>query len=68
MVGFIDDHRRVMGRVDLRGAADRPVDVLSAQGPGGGSDPALGTGAARRGAIIRRIWTEHFQVYGPRKV
>ena len=51
MVAFIDQHRDdVRGRADLPRAADRPVDVLPAQGAAGGSDAALGAGATRRRA------------------
>ena len=61
---------RVRGRADLRGAADRPVDVLRAQARQRRSRaPAA---RARRDAswssTIRRVWQENFQVYGVRKV
>ena len=51
MVAFIDEHRdAVRGRADLRRAADRPVDVLRAQGPAGRSATPAGACPARRGA------------------
>jgi putative transposase len=71
MVGFIDDHREVYGVESI--CAVLPIapstyfrhKALQA-------DPARRAARARRDdelrAIIRRIWTEHFQVYGPRKV
>jgi transposase InsO family protein len=71
MVGFIDDHRRVYGVESI--CAVLPIapstyfrhKALEA-------DPTRRSARAQRDeelrAIIRRIWTEHFQVYGPRKV
>ncbi len=51
MVAFIDDHRaELRGRADLRGAADRPVDVLRSEGPGGRSGAPAAAIAARRAA------------------
>ena len=47
MVAFVDAHREAYGVEPICArAADRPVDVLPAQGPAGGSDAALGAGAA----------------------
>jgi len=67
-------HRRssrgARGRADLRGFADRPVDLSGACGDAPRSREGLGEGAARCGfarenpARLRR----QFQVYGVRKV
>ena len=71
MVGFIDDHRKVYGVESI--CAVLPIAPSTyfwhkAQQV----NPARRAARARRDdelrAIIRRIWTEHFQVYGPRKV
>ena len=72
MVAFIDAHRDdVRGRADLRGPADRPVGVLRAQG----ADAAIPSASRRepggtRGWCehIARVWREHREVYGVRKV
>ena len=60
----------VWGRVNLRDGADCPVDVLPAQSAAAGSVPSVGR--ARRDDVLRveiqRVWDEHHQVYGPRKV
>ena len=47
MVAFIDAHRGVRGRVDLRAAADRPVDVSPPPTAPGRSDETIRAGAAR---------------------
>ena len=71
MVVFIDDHRKAYGvepicRV-LPIAPSTYFRHKAAQ-----RDPARRSARAQRDAvlraIIRRIWTEHHQVYGPRKV
>ena len=72
MVAFIDDHRDVYGVESICArAADRPVDVLSAQGRSS-ADPTRRSARAQRDdvlrAIIQRVWDENHQVYGPRKV
>ena len=69
MVGFIDEHRETFG-ADLRCAADRPVAVLRAQGPGARSPPPASAGAAGEGLCehIGRVWRENREVYGVRKV
>ena len=55
-----------------RHVADRPVDVLPAQGPAGGSDATVARARSAMTcctAIIQRIWDEHDQVVRrPRKV
>ncbi len=59
----------VRGRADLQGAADRPVDLLRAQGRQ--ADPERLPARAKRDALlrdrIRSVWEENFQVYGVRK-
>jgi len=71
MVRFIDDHRAVYGVESI--CAVLPIAPSTyfwrkAQQV----DPARRSARAQRDdelrAIIRRIWTQHFQVYGPRKV
>jgi putative transposase len=71
MVTFIDQHRTTYGvepicRV-LPIAPSTYFRYKAAQ-----RDPARRSARAQRDdvlrAIIRRIWTEHHQVYGPRKV
>jgi transposase InsO family protein len=71
MVAFIDAHRQVHGVESI--CALLPIAPSTyfhhkAQA----ADPDRRSARARRDdelrAIIRRIWTEHFQVYGPRKV
>ena len=72
MVAFIDAHRDdVRGRADLRGAADRPVDVLRAQGPGSAIPSASrrGRGGTRRWASTSAACGRRTgEVYGVRKV
>ncbi|MDZ7779538.1 MAG: IS3 family transposase [Gemmatimonadota bacterium] len=72
MVAFIDDHREdVRSRADLRGAADRSVDLLRAQGPGARSEPCARPVPQRDAALrpeIQRVWDENLQVYGAEKV
>ena len=50
--------------------ADRPVDVLRAQGQGSGSGTR--TGRVKRdqalSQAVYRVWNENYQVYGARKV
>lgn len=59
-----------LGPTELSATADRPVDVFSAQSRAAGSETAVAR--AQRDEvlppIIQRIWHEHHQVYGPRKV
>ena len=71
MVAFIDAHRAVHGVESictLLPIAPSTYFRHKAQD----ADPDRRSARARRDdelrAIIRRIWTEHFQVYGPRKV
>jgi transposase InsO family protein len=71
MVGFIDAHREVHGVESictLLPIAPSTYFRHKAQQ----ADPGRRAARARRDdelrAIIRRIWTEQFQVYGPRKV
>ncbi len=55
MVAFIDAHRgSVRSRADLRGAADRSVDLLRAEGARGRSDATAGAGPARRRSCAPR--------------
>ena len=66
--------RRLWGRADLQGAADRPVDVprpcrahaACAADPGRASARVRRDGALR--PEIRRVWKDNFEVYGARKV
>ena len=61
----------VWGRADLRRAADRPVDVLPTRAAAGRDPTRRSTRAQRDDELrveIQRVWDEHFQVYGPRKV
>ncbi len=64
--------RRIRGRADLPGAADRPVVVLRVQGPRVGTGPAAGTHRSRPArtgrdrhlrAHIRRVWDENYRVF-----
>ena len=71
MVAFIDAHRKVHGVESictLLPIAPSTYFRHKAQH----ADPDRRAARARRDdelrAIIRRIWIEHFQVYGPRKV
>jgi len=71
MVGFIDDHREVYGVESI--CAVLPIAPSTYfRHKAQQADPTRRAARARRDdelrAIIRRIWTEHFQVYGPRKV
>ena len=71
MVGFIDDHRKVYGVESI--CAVLPIAPSTYfRHKAQQVDPTRRAARARRDdelrAIIRRIWTEHFQVYGPRKV
>jgi transposase InsO family protein len=71
MVAFIDDHREQFGVEPI--CAVLPIapstDFRHKLEP---RDPARRSARARHDevlrAIIRRIWTEHHQVYGPRQV
>ncbi len=71
MIAFIDDHREALwGRADLRGAADRPID-LSRPCRQAGRSVALSARAKRDAgtdAEIARVFEENFEVYGVRKV
>src|SRR5438045_2538527 len=71
MVAFIDAHRAVHGVESictLLPIAPSTYFRHKAQQ----ADPTRRSARAQRDdelrAIIRRIWTEHFEVYGPRKV
>src|SRR6266852_6014103 len=71
MVGFIDDHRGVYGVESI--CAVLPIAPSTYfRHKAQEADPTRRSARAQRDeelrAIIRRIWTEHFQVYGPRKV
>ena len=71
MVGFIDDHRDVYGVESI--CAVLPIAPSTYfQHKAQQADPNRRSARAQRDdelrEIIRRIWTEHFQVYGPRKV
>jgi putative transposase len=71
MVGFIDAHRDVHGVESIcRMLPIAPSTYFRHQAQR--ADPNRRSARAQRDdelrAIIRRIWTEHFQVYGPRKV
>jgi transposase InsO family protein len=71
MVGFIDDHRRVYGVESI--CAVLPIAPSTYfRHKAQQADPTRRSARAQRDeelrAIIRRIWTEHHQVYGPRKV
>ena len=71
MVGFIDNHRRVYGVESI--CAVLPIAPSTYfRHKAQEADPTRRSARAQRDdelrAIIRRIWTEHFQVYGPRKV
>jgi putative transposase len=71
MVAFINAHRDVHGVESIcRMLPIAPSTYFRHQAQH--ADPGRRSVRARRDdelrAIIRRIWTEHFQVYGPRKV
>jgi putative transposase len=71
MAGFIDDHRNVYGVESI--CAVLPIAPSTyVRHKARQADPARRSARAQGDdqlrAIIRRIWTEHFQVYGPRKV
>jgi transposase InsO family protein len=71
MVAFINAHRHVHGVESIcRMLPIAPSTYFRHQAQH--ADPGRRSVRARRDdelrAIIRRIWTEHFQVYGPRKV
>ena len=71
MVRFIDDHRAVYG-VELICAALPIAPSTYFWHKARVADPTRRSPRAQRDdelrVIIRRIWTEQFQVYGPRKV
>jgi putative transposase len=71
MVGFIDNHRPVYGVESI--CAVLPIAPSTYfRRKAQAADPTRRSARAQRDdelrPIIRRIWTEHFQVYGPRKV
>src|SRR5436309_4924058 len=71
MVGFIDDHRRGYGVEPIcRVLPIAPSTYFRRKAEQ--RDPTRRSARAQRDeelrAIIRRIWNEHHQVYGPRKV
>src|SRR3989454_10896932 len=71
MVGFIDDHRGVYGVESI--CAVLPIAPSTYfRHKAQQADPTRRSARAQRDeelrAIIRRIWTEHLQVYGPREV
>lgn len=71
MIRFIDDHRAAHGvesicaRLPIAPSTYFRAKALAA-------DPTRRSSRAQRDDVlrveIRRVWTEHFQVYGPRKV
>jgi len=71
MVRFVDDHRDVYG-VELICATVPIAPSTYFRRKAEQRDPTKRSARAQRDdvlqAIIRRIWTEHQQVYGPRKV
>src|SRR4051794_5518623 len=71
MVAFTDDHRTVYGVEPIcRVLAIAPSTYFRRKAEE--RNPTRRSAQARRDeelrAIIRRIWNEHHQVYGPRKV
>lgn len=71
MVAFVDQHRDACGVESI--CAVLPIAPSTYfRHKAQTADPDRRSARARRDdelrAIIRRIWTEHFQVYGPRKV
>ncbi len=71
MVGFIDDHRTMYGVEPIcRVLPIAPSTYFRHKALQ--ADPSRRSARARDDevlrAIIRRVWTEHHQVYGPRKV
>jgi transposase InsO family protein len=71
MVAFIDDHREIFGVEPIcRVLPIAPSTYFRHKQLQ--QDPTKRSARARRDeelmAIIRRIWTEHHEVYGPRKV
>ena len=72
MVAFIDDHRDTYGVEPICAqCADRPVDVLPAQGRSRRIRRPRSARAQRDDELrveIQRVWDAHHQVYGPRKV
>jgi putative transposase len=71
MVAFIDDHRKTYGVEPIcRVLPIAPSTYFRVKAER--RDPTKRSARAQRDAvlraIIRRIWTEHHQVYGPRKV
>src|SRR5258707_910505 len=71
MVAFIDAHRAVHGVESI--CTVLPIAPSTYfRHKAQDADPSRRSARAQRDdelrAIIRRIWTEHFQVYGPRKV
>ena len=70
-MSFIDQHRAAPGVEPICKRADRPVDVLRAQGQGRGPGTRTGPGEAGPGAVsggLSAVWDENYQVYGARKV
>jgi putative transposase len=71
MVRFIDDHRQTYGVEPICRVlpiAPSPYFRRTAEERGPTRRPARAQQDAVLRAIIRRIWTENHQVYGPRKV
>ena len=71
MVAFIDDHRKTYGVEPICGVLPIAPSTYFRH-KAHQADPTRRSARAQRDdelrAIIRRIWTEHHQVYGPRKV
>ena len=67
-------HRRssrgAWGRADLRGAADRPIDLSQPCRQAGRSVACAGRATRDAGLmpLIARVFEENFQVYGVRKI
>ena len=71
MVEFIDQHREAFGVEPICSVLPIAPSTYFRHGPSG-SIPTRRSLRARRDdelrVEIRRVWNEHFQVYGPRKV
>jgi hypothetical protein len=68
MVAYITLSGAFWGRADLRSVADRPVDVLRAEGPGAGSGSTIGALPSAMRSWIKRVYVDNFCVYAARKI
>jgi putative transposase len=69
MVAFIDDHRKTYGVEPIcRVVPIAPSTYFRRKSHHADPAQAVSAGDDELRAIIRRIWTENHQVYGPRKV